>query len=79
MKLKSLALGVAALLTVSVAHAHCGGAFCTLNTNWDVQGVLDKPGIRFDLRAEFIQPLYQRVRGVQLTTDWSAVGVSVQF
>ena len=56
MKLKSLALGLAALLTAPAAHAHCGGAFCTLNTNWDVQGVWDKPGIRLDLRAEFIEP-----------------------
>lgn len=53
MKLRSL---VAALLaTISMpAFAHCGGAFCTLNTNWDVQGVWDKPGIRLDLRAEYI-------------------------
>jgi hypothetical protein len=44
------------LLTVSsVSFAHCGGAFCTMNTNWDVQGVWDKPGVRVDLRAEFIK------------------------
>lgn len=43
------------LVTVpSVSFAHCGGAFCTINTNWDVQGVWDKPGVRLDLRAEFI-------------------------
>jgi len=53
MKLRFLAAAV--LSTVSIpALAHCGGAFCTLNTNWDVQGVWDKPGIRLDLRAEFI-------------------------
>lgn len=38
----------------SAAFAHCGGAFCAINTNWDVQGVWDKPGVRLDLRAEFI-------------------------
>lgn len=38
----------------SATFAHCGGAFCTMNTNWDIQGVWDKPGIRADLRAEFI-------------------------
>ncbi|HEY3325910.1 MAG TPA: transporter [Novimethylophilus sp.] len=43
-----------AAFTAVPAAAHCGGAFCTLNTNWDVQGVWDKPGIRLDLRAEFI-------------------------
>lgn len=36
------------------AYAHCGGAFCAVNTNWDVQGVWDKPGVRLDLRAEFV-------------------------
>lgn len=36
------------------AFAHCGGAFCAVNTNWDVQGVWDKPGIRLDLRAEYV-------------------------
>lgn len=41
-------------LASPAAFAHCGGAFCTMNTNWDVQGVWDKPGIRLDLRAEFI-------------------------
>jgi len=45
---------VCLMFAVSPAHAHCGGAFCTINTNWDVQGVWDKPGVRLDLRAEFI-------------------------
>jgi len=47
---------VATLLafTAAPAFAHCGGAFCTLNTNWDVQGAWEKPGIRLDLRTEFI-------------------------
>lgn len=50
---KPFAAGLA-LLMAPAAHAHCGGAFCALNTSWDVQGVWDKPGIRLDLRAEFI-------------------------
>lgn len=41
-------------LASPLAYSHCGGAFCTMNTNWDVQGVWDKPGVRLDLRAEFI-------------------------
>lgn len=49
-------------LAASSANAHCGGAFCSLNTSWDVQGVWDKPGIRLDLRAEFID-LDQLMKG----------------
>jgi Putative MetA-pathway of phenol degradation len=36
------------------AHASCGGAFCTLNTDAGVQGTWNKPGVRLDIRAEFI-------------------------
>ena len=36
------------------AQASCGSAFCMVNTNWDVQGVWTEPGVRFDLRFEYI-------------------------
>jgi hypothetical protein len=36
------------------AFASCGAAFCTINTNWDVQGVWVEPGARADLRFEYI-------------------------
>lgn len=42
------------LLPSLTAHASCGGAFCSLNTDAAVQGTWDKPGIRLDVRAEFI-------------------------
>ncbi len=46
---------VATLLATAVdANAGCGAAFCSLNTNWDVQGVWTESGGRFDLRYEFI-------------------------
>jgi hypothetical protein len=53
MKLRHIAAALAAF-SAAPAFAHCGGAFCAMNTNWDVQGVWEKPGIRLDLRAEFI-------------------------
>lgn len=43
------------MLPSLLAQASCGGAFCSLNTNWDVQGIWTKPGIRLDLRAEYIE------------------------
>jgi hypothetical protein len=43
-------LGVAAPL----AQANCGSAFCTLNTSWEAQGVATDPGLRIDLRFDYI-------------------------
>ena len=46
---------VTALLAVAFdAHAGCGSAFCSLNTNWSTQGAWTEAGGRFDLRYEFI-------------------------
>lgn len=35
-------------------HASCGAAFCTLNTAWETQGAWTGPGMRLDLRYEYI-------------------------
>ena len=34
--------------------ASCGAAFCMVNTSWNTQGVWTEPGVRFDLRFEYI-------------------------
>jgi hypothetical protein len=48
-------IAVASLYCVPFfAHASCGSAFCNLNTDWDIQSVSTKQGVRLDLRAEFI-------------------------
>lgn len=36
------------------AQASCGGAFCSISTDWDIQGVASKLGVRLDIRAEYI-------------------------
>lgn len=36
------------------AQASCGASFCTVNTNWNMQGVAVEPGWRFDLRGEYV-------------------------
>ena len=36
------------------ARASCGSAFCMVNTSWNVQGAWTEPGLRFDLRYEYI-------------------------
>lgn len=53
------------LLATPSAHASCGGAFCTLNTHWESQGAWTGPGMRLDLRYEYVdldQPLAGRER-----------------
>ena len=50
----ALAAAIALCFTGSTATASCGSAFCMVNTNWGVQGVWNVPGIRGDLRFEYI-------------------------
>ncbi len=52
--MKKLAWALALTLSPLAANASCGGAFCSLSTDWDIQGVASKPGVRLDIRAEFI-------------------------
>lgn len=35
-------------------HASCGVAFCTVNTAWETQGAWTEPGMRLDMRYEYI-------------------------
>ena len=54
---KHLLSGLAALAPAMPlpAAASCGAAFCSLNTNWDVQGQVLEPGLRADLRYEYVR------------------------
>lgn len=38
-----------------VTSANCGSAFCTVNTDWSVQGIYAEPGARAELRYEYIK------------------------
>jgi hypothetical protein len=42
------------LVFAGTASAGCGSAVCAINTNWDTQGAWTEPGMRFDLRFEYI-------------------------
>lgn len=70
--MKRIVLLMSMLFVSGGVHAHCGGAFCAMNTNWDVQGVWEKPGVRLDLRAEFID-LDQLRRGSDKTVPGGVV------
>jgi outer membrane receptor protein involved in Fe transport len=53
MKTKML-LAVALCATAPWAAASCGSAFCMINTNWALHGPVSEPGLRMDLRYEYI-------------------------
>lgn len=56
MNLRRLALTTLALTALPVAaNASCGSAFCNVNTQWDTQGVWTEPGLRADLRYEYVR------------------------
>jgi len=49
-----IAISVAFTLAAGIAKASCGASFCSVNTNWDVLGMAAEPGLRMDLRYEYI-------------------------
>ena len=54
MKQLLLAVLASACAFAGGARASCGAAFCMVNTSWNTQGVWTEPGLRFDLRFEYI-------------------------
>lgn len=45
---------LAAGMAIPDARATCGASFCMVNTTWGVQGATTEPGLRLDLRYEYI-------------------------
>lgn len=45
---------VLSLAPLQMARASCGASFCSINTNWNMQGAAVEPGWRLDLRGEYI-------------------------
>ncbi|MBK5105183.1 MAG: hypothetical protein JJE42_13120, partial [Burkholderiales bacterium] len=50
----SIVVAVAASLHAGMTQASCGSAFCAVNTNWNLQGIAPEPGVRLDLRYEYL-------------------------
>lgn len=66
-------LTMLALCFPATVFASCGSAFCNLNTDWDIQSVATKSGVRLDLRAEYIKQDELR-NGTHKTKPASEVG-----
>lgn len=69
LRLVALAALFAGALFANDSRASCGSAFCLVDTDWSAQGYWAEPGVRFDLRYEYID-LDQPRSG----TDRSPVG-----
>jgi hypothetical protein len=42
-----------ALLATANAYASCGSSFCSVNTHWDTQGLVNDDVLRIDLRYSY--------------------------
>lgn len=51
------------------SHASCGAAFCSVNTDWNVQGVFAEPGGRAELRYEFLRQGQLRAGSRKVSPD----------
>ena len=51
--MKRLLLSLTIATMASAANASCGSAFCSVNTNWDTQGLSANEGLRVDLRYSY--------------------------
>lgn len=57
MRFKLLSISTFLCMAASLpygAYASCGAAFCQINTQWNTQGLWTDPGLRIDLRYEYI-------------------------
>ena len=43
----------AALICTTNAYASCGSSFCSVNTHWDTQGLVNDDALRVDLRYSY--------------------------
>lgn len=61
-------LPLALVLVAGNASASCGSAFCSVNTNWDTQGLSSATGLRIDLRYSYAKADRLRAGSEQITT-----------
>ncbi len=80
MKIKLLC--AALLCTASTAYAGCGSSFCSVNTHWDTQGLVNDEGLRIDLRYSYARADTPRTGSSKvakpLATDPALAGAEVE-
>lgn len=80
--MKTRLLFAALLCATSAAYAGCGSSFCSVNTQWDTQGLVNDEGLRINLRYSYAKADTPR-RGSKkiakpLATDPALLGVEVE-
>lgn len=80
--MKAKLLFAALLCTASTAYAGCGSSFCSVNTHWDTQGLVNDDGLRIDLRYSYAKADTPRQGSRKiakpLATDPALLGAEVE-
>ena len=71
-KLNGLMLFMGLAACSNVANASCGAAFCTLNSDWGIQGAWQQSGTRVDLRYEWVRQDQLRAGTAKVSAAGSA-------
>lgn len=75
-------LCAALLLATANAYAGCGSSFCSVNTHWDTQGLINDEGLRIDLRYSYAKADTPRSGSSKvakpLATDPALTGLEVE-
>ncbi|MFZ2541473.1 MAG: hypothetical protein WAW75_06815 [Gallionella sp.] len=58
-----------ALLFSANAYASCGSTFCSVNTHWDTQGLVNDEGLRIDLRYSYAKADTPRAGSSKVAND----------
>lgn len=77
--MKTKLLIAAILSTASTAYAGCGSAFCSVNTHWDAQGLINDDGLRVDLRYSYAKADTPRVGSSKVTNDLSTAAADEEI
>jgi hypothetical protein len=62
-------LFVALFCSATTAHAGCGSSFCSVNTHWDTQGLVNDRGLRINLRYSYARADTPRAGSSKVTND----------
>ena len=73
MKLKLLLITL--LCTAANVYASCGTTYCSVNTQWDNQGLVNSEGLRIDLRYSYAKADTSRIGSSQVVNDPATAGV----
>lgn len=82
LNMKRTLLLLALLATATNVYAGCGSSYCSVNTHWDTQGLVNDEGLRIDMRYSYARADTPRVGANKvakpLPTDPNLLGAEVE-